>query len=542
MAHSSVVINRKPPRLIPQTFSLNFDAIRSFASITDATVGITDTWSLMVWAKAKNNPANIASKGLMSIVTRNVLTANQITMEGDGDDDVNTDLRMRIYRADGQFLQLKRWLDVQKSGTDTWIQYVLTWGGVAGNTGSNPLELKLYTQGIDRGPANGSGTRIDNPSSDGPGVTDTARGVSVGIAGTLIAGARWDGNIYSAAVYDSILGGDEIAAMYNNGDGVNFDMEKNSGAYVSSGNLVHYFRLGVGTTELEFGTDNTANINDLSMEHRTENSGQTFDADDLNADVPFPILDTNTASIDFNGTDEYLHDNIRFDPWTDFTRTYLISFKPTAVPGLATLFREATTTGDPIAYFEVDLTTSGRIQLYATDPAFTLMKEYRVDTAYVVGEWSNLVITHDPTGQSIPGQDGEWAFWRGGESIPIINYYTDLDFAPVGSEPTQFAIASRRFPEDRHFNGLVYTFAAWDRILSESEIQLISNGNGRVKDLNVSQGVYSNSNLHAYFRFGEDTGNIGINYATGGPAWDLMNDASNITADDIIADTYPGKT
>jgi hypothetical protein len=94
------------------------------------------------------------------------------------------------------------------------------------------------------------------------------------------------GQIYSAGVYNSILTPSEVEAIYNIGNGRDFDLQVDSGAYASSGNLLHYFRSGIGTTELEFGIDHIASTNDLSQDHRTDATGQPVDATDLLPDVP----------------------------------------------------------------------------------------------------------------------------------------------------------------------------------------------------------------------------------------------------------------
>lgn len=283
--HSSIVINKKIIGL-PSTVQLNslqFDQTNTMRSITPATVGISNTWSLMIWAKNTANPSNVSSKGLMSIAN-GFAAANQITMDGDGGGDVNEDLRIIAKHSAGQIVQLKAWANVQLNDTDTWVQYFLTWGGAAGVTGTNSLELKLYTQGVDRGAPDTSS--IDKPSTDGPGVTDTARECRVGIAGTNLSSARYVGTIYSAAVYNSILSASEITAMYNGGNARDFDLESDHSGYTSSGNLLHYFRFGIGSTESEFGTDHTAITNDLSMEHGATNGENGWEAADLTTDIP----------------------------------------------------------------------------------------------------------------------------------------------------------------------------------------------------------------------------------------------------------------
>jgi hypothetical protein len=293
MPHSSIVINKKiiglPPTVQQNSLDLADGDKQSFSVISNATVGITDTWSIMVWAKNASPDSENFSRGLMAVNARAGVLANQIAMEGEGGGTFrNKHMRIRVYRSDNQFQQLKTWNDVMEGDTDTWVQYVLTWGGDAG-TGA--LGLKLYTQGADNGAA--TATSVDNASSAGAGITDTARGVSLGIAGTLTAGANpwWNGRIYSAAIYDSVLSASEITAMYNAGNARDFDLESDHSGYTSSGSLLHYFRVGLGSTELEMGADETGISNDLSMSSRTSSpdgpvGSVAITTADKNADVP----------------------------------------------------------------------------------------------------------------------------------------------------------------------------------------------------------------------------------------------------------------
>jgi len=60
------------------------------------------------------------------------------------------------------------------------------------------------------------------------------------------------------------------------------DVENDFGGYTASANVVHYFRLGLGTTEADFGEDHVTTVSDLSMEAEAGD----LDASDLTDDIP----------------------------------------------------------------------------------------------------------------------------------------------------------------------------------------------------------------------------------------------------------------
>ena len=89
---------------------------------------------------------------------------------------------------------------------------------------------------------------------------------------------RWSGPIYSNGIYDLVLSSAEILAMYNGGNARDFDLETDSGNYVSSANLIHYYR--VGLDDLQMGLDRGTSI----LVHDLDQG--TYDINDFTADIP----------------------------------------------------------------------------------------------------------------------------------------------------------------------------------------------------------------------------------------------------------------
>ena len=75
------------------------------------------------------------------------------------------------------------------------------------------------------------------------------------------SGYYFEGNIDEVAVWSSVLTSDEVAEIYGN---TNIDLSENDGNYVSSSNLIGYWRMGDGDT-FDTITDNSTNSNDGTM-------------------------------------------------------------------------------------------------------------------------------------------------------------------------------------------------------------------------------------------------------------------------------------
>ncbi len=71
------------------------------------------------------------------------------------------------------------------------------------------------------------------------------------------------GRIHQLQLWNSVLGANEVASLYNNGAGSLVDASQNFGDYNSSANLVHWYRLGKIATFIGMGKDFAGNL-DLS--------------------------------------------------------------------------------------------------------------------------------------------------------------------------------------------------------------------------------------------------------------------------------------
>ncbi len=270
---TSPVPTPTPPGFTKQLLSLDYDDSFYMESATAATVGITDTFSISIWAKNLETSPDPGNDGLYCIRTAAVTNSIDFTADLSSNDDIN----VAIINSVSSGRQNKTWTNVMDGGAGApWKHYVLTWGGTA--TGTDPPgvdDLRLYVDGVNQGVADTVTT-----DSDGTSMTDTARDLRVG--GRVGLNDRWFGPIYSAALFDKVLAPAEVTVLYNGGNARDRDVQTNDGAYVSATNLIHYNRLGFGVTDVEIGAEHVEGA-DLALE---DNPDLMVTDADLITDIP----------------------------------------------------------------------------------------------------------------------------------------------------------------------------------------------------------------------------------------------------------------
>jgi hypothetical protein len=96
---------------------------------------------------------------------------------------------------------------------------------------------------------------------------------------TGTSGTNWEGPIFSACVYNSVLSAADVLALYADGDALIVDPRVNSGNYSSASTLLHYYRLGIGRSSMQFGRDYTLLGNEIGI-------NGPMDETDLTVDIP----------------------------------------------------------------------------------------------------------------------------------------------------------------------------------------------------------------------------------------------------------------
>ena len=124
---------------------------------------------------------------------------------------------------------------------NTWTQVGFTWGGPTDT-------LKVYQDGIEVTPTK----NLDEAT---PALTEIDRWISLGRYSNWGGSAELNADFHSMGIWNASLSDDEITATYNSGNGEGFDLLTNSGNYVSSSSLQHWWRMGKIFTEPEWFDD-----------------------------------------------------------------------------------------------------------------------------------------------------------------------------------------------------------------------------------------------------------------------------------------------
>lgn len=221
-------------------------------------LGVTDTFSMAIWAKKEGTSTSLHSAFRLGLDAGSQANSIQITTQSASDDNLQVDIRDSAF----SLRQLSVWNSVVDGGADTWHHYVLTWDGTVSG-------LQLYIDGTLT-----AATTV-TANLDGSAMTDpNNRRIDVG-GGNLAA--AWEGPIYSAAVYDSVVGSSQVTAMYNSGAPRTVDLMTVAGDIAVL--PIHYYRVGLGSTDVDFGLDR-GTLADVDL------TNANLDATDLTSDIP----------------------------------------------------------------------------------------------------------------------------------------------------------------------------------------------------------------------------------------------------------------
>jgi hypothetical protein len=120
-------------------------------------------------------------------------------------------------------------------------------------------------------------------NSDGSG-WDAASNRAIKVGTQIGGGTNWEGPIFTSSIYNTVLAAAEVAELYASGNAQTVDPRYNTGNYVSAGSLIHYYRLGIGQSDVQFGQDYTLLGNEINM-NDTGGAAIVY-PDDLTSDIP----------------------------------------------------------------------------------------------------------------------------------------------------------------------------------------------------------------------------------------------------------------
>ncbi len=218
--------------------SLNFEdtALDILTSGSAADVGIANVWSIGLWFR----PEILTDTQTPFAIRRDADGANAIFFQTRN----SNVFRILIQSSTITIIKDFRFVAVPSAQTLRWVYWLATWDGT---------DLIGYRNGAAQTPTS-------KVTDDAGTMTNTDRVIKLG--GNAAIGT-FAGNIHQVQMWNSVLGANEAAALYNNGVGSVIDASRNFGDYSSSANLVHWYRLGKIATFIGMGKDFKGNL-DLS--------------------------------------------------------------------------------------------------------------------------------------------------------------------------------------------------------------------------------------------------------------------------------------
>ncbi len=246
----SLVVIAPPIAPPPSLFSLAFNGTNEFMGSGGAfDLGTVDAWTLMGWMKWDQSAGSTfdiayrhrgaANQNLVSLHVKTPVLAQVIGR-----------IQIVVFDSGGSERKDLTWYDVISD--NAWVQVVFTFDG---SLGGDPVVF--YRDGVDEGIADAIGKDLSLTQDN-----SVARSVDVGSTAAF-SGSEFPGLQFQYAMWSNALTSVEVAAIYNSGVG-GFDLLTNSGNYVSSATLLHWWQLGQNIANIGEDTGNHSTLIDLS--------------------------------------------------------------------------------------------------------------------------------------------------------------------------------------------------------------------------------------------------------------------------------------
>jgi hypothetical protein len=248
----------------PDNFSLAFNGTDEFMTAgSPKDLGSVDAFSIMGWIKNDLPAASTFDILFRAFGAGNnnsifIQTKSPVLAQPNGRIQINMNLPGGFEYKDMD------WFNVIPD--DTWVHVVFTYDG---SLGGDPVTL--YIDSVDQGVADAIGK--DNAGNQDNTVT---RFVEIGST-AIFGGSQWPGIMHQIAMWSNPLTSGEVTSIYNSGSS-GFDLLANSGSYVSSATLLHWWQMG--QNELDIGEDTGSHSTLIDL------TGTNMDVSNRTTDVP----------------------------------------------------------------------------------------------------------------------------------------------------------------------------------------------------------------------------------------------------------------
>jgi len=501
---------------LPQALNtIILDGSTEFFSDGDDLLDIANAWTVAGWVKYEGNffgdddTLFSASQDDTSLENRIVIVQNENLPSP-------SPCTFRIFdSAGGNLKQFDlRWIfgnDENGILNIFWLHLAMTWDGT---------DLKVYIDAVLTEPEtkvfDNAGTMSDSPD----------RKIDIGVNEPQTNG-QWDGLLGHWAIFDVALLSQEIDEIWNGGLALN--LTSNFGAYVSSGDLVHYWRFGdneaVSPADLGVGpTDRTVTATGISAPANIEK-----------IDLPDGTRGED-RSMDMDGSfDHYQHFNERTIDIADVWSISLWSknnIRPTTLRTLVHI--------EPASPFESGIrfdwdpsTANDEFEVILRDSSGTIFKRYEYNDWFGTDaspnvDWVHTVVTWNGT---------DLKAYRDSVLITADTKTTD-DSGTMANDIRKMTWAAD-LTDDKHWDGPWGHFAIWDVELDINDILSIFNppvGKPFRIDLRENTGTYDKgADLQHYWKPGFSS--TGVQDQGRGSFSILLDQAGTLLNSDIVIDS-----
>jgi hypothetical protein len=451
-------------------------------------MGPNNAWTIMLWFQ----PDIDAADDYYFVLHGTGANDNRILLYSQG----STTARIDLYSSTGTLI--KRYTSTSATPHDQiWTQFVFTWDGSTDT-------LLWYWDAEDANPTKNT----DNSGNQ----DNNLYQLSVGATTVLSANGKFL-NMYSMAMWNSVLTADEVTAIYNLGDGKDVDLANDSGDYVSSSDLAHWWRFGEDSSDI--GKDYVTESSDFDL--MEDASG--IDATNVVAGFPDPD-DRLKRSLSMDGFAERMRSLNQNDVGVNNTFTVAVWCKPNTALADYIFDMNDGANANRMVWYTNGTATTWRCDLY--DSTGTLKKNYNKDT--LSNTWMLLSATWDGTNLKM---------YKNGVDV---NPTKTTDNACIQTDAVDTLVVGNSYNTNQGMPGYIHQCMIWSSALTAAELVAVYNsGNGINFDPTSDSGDYASSaDLIRWFRFGYLAEDIGKDYAGAAvAAIDLMDNAQNIAKVDI---------
>ncbi len=258
----------------PHNVSLNLSTSEHLES-DEGQFNINNTWTIGVWV----NRLVSSSLTILNIASGGTTVENRISIEGNTDSTWSIELRS----ASGDSgTGVKFYITPNAAVGTGWHFLTITWN-------EDSQTLKLYTDGVeDPSPTAGPDQIVAQDDSS------VNRGIAIGARKG--SSSNWEGKVYQTQIWNVVLSDDEIAELYANGNPRNLDLLFDFGDYVSSSDLVHWYRHGINSSLLDedegVGSARDLDTNSVGISAADIDNDAPGTADAFTLILPDPTLNT----------------------------------------------------------------------------------------------------------------------------------------------------------------------------------------------------------------------------------------------------------